>query len=159
MKIFNRDYLSASVLMLAGFFYVIIIGSGICEYINPIKSIEINDGDVLILRSDYGIAAVQFTKFDIQKAFYRWKFISTDTEEISKGEGEVYEVYEMEYVEDKDYKVIDRGSKLQIKAGKFLITWSYASLNSGWIYYDTSEIEIKVIKNKKFDEIDLKKFR
>lgn len=90
---------------------------------------------MLVVQGAQGVAIVELTGFDKQGAGYRWRARSA-TGLRGRGTGVLAERYESTPGRGDTVHLVDSGSDLMIAAGGFVLAWSYADPDAGWLYVD-----------------------
>jgi hypothetical protein len=96
----------------------------------PSRSLQIQNGEVLVLKSKQGMAAIAISFAPGCRASYQWRYKPVVGAE-SNGAGELYEQYG---VAQKPNELTDLNGKLVLKAGPLSAEWSCGTESSGWIY-------------------------
>jgi hypothetical protein len=107
---------------------------------NP-NSIQLLNGDLLVLRGTLGVAVVAVTHFSGCKAQYEWRFMNQTTAEESHGTGELFEQYAESPQQTQVATVVDVGGSLWIAAGPYSVQWSCGGSTSGWVYGRPGEVD------------------
>ena len=118
-------------------------------------AIRLPQGQVLLIQSPEGKAAIQFTSFGDKdgESTYKWRYRAVTAPRTTEtGEGKVFEKYNETTVVPAFHRLHDRGSQLNVTAGPFQVEWSYGSKGSyGWIYPGTNTQLIKVLEGIEFE--------
>ena len=117
---------------------------------NPLS---VTTNDVLLIHIPSGATAVvQFTRFDTNKADYRWRYRAAGSQAIESGRGRMIESYERKAKGDGNYEVRPKADQnTTVKAGEIWIEWSPGGTGKGWLYYYPSRASIQVLKSGSFE--------
>jgi membrane-associated protease RseP (regulator of RpoE activity) len=108
---------------------------------------------VRVSRTNGAIAIIQFTRFGVTNANYRWRFRSAPGGTVSAGTGVVFEDYDRRIDAYGGIQLTHRGSPddLKVKAGDIWLDWSYNSPEKGWLYYYPAQEKVEVLNSSAFD--------
>ncbi len=118
----------------------------------PREAICLAKGQMLLIDGPAGTAIIEFTEFGEQFASYRWR---ARTRNGLQGRGNGTLVERFAPSPDKTDRIIDVGSDLLVGAGFFAIEWSYASVESAWLYPDRALGTSRVVSSAGFDTFPL----
>ena len=146
------------------------------------------DGNTLLLVGKEAIAVVDFVEEKPTKQInqqggrtievpanrerirYNYRVLDKSRGVISKGSGELYEKYlrfkdhegqlsDSAKISDGDViTVIDGGGSLYIKAGKLRIEWSQSTNDTGWVYYESDDLDLRQIPDTRFETVPLEHY-
>jgi hypothetical protein len=117
---------------------------------------KLRDDQMVVITSQEGKAAIDFTSFgdSDDNSYYRWRYRSYSEDAEKSGEGKVFEKYN-KIKNDDGYLLEDIGSELTVRAGPINLQWSYGSPSSGWFYYNSAKLKIKILDDKNFESYDI----
>jgi hypothetical protein len=122
-------------------------------------ALPIDDNQMIWVKNKTETALIQFTKFDGDHAFYRYRLHNYATGTETRGTGEVFEKLEVIERVGKNTKVRDAGSQTHLKPGTFDIGWSKGSNRMGWIYLNRSDWDLRVVRATEFETYRYQKVR
>ena len=108
---------------------------------------------VRVSRTNGAIAIIQFTRFGVTNANYRWRFRAAPGGIVSAGSGVVFEDYAVRIDAYGGRQLTHRGSwdDLKVKAGEVQLEWSSSNLKEGWLYYYPSREKVEILDSSLFD--------
>ena len=144
-------------------FIIVIVLAG-CSLETPtehthLQAIELKEKEMLLLKSDKGIALLDFLDFADEESVstYRWRFLPSGGGEEERGSGEVFERYTRRQRCGSSDQVIVKGngSQTALQVGTFSLQWSYASFSTGWLYVDKIETKTSLLPDIEFEAYKL----
>lgn len=87
---------------------------------------------------------------------YRYRYWDSQNNHEKSGKGELFEKYDR-IQRDGETVVVDKGSRLLIKAGSMTIKWSTRDDQSGWLYFDPKEYRLSIISDANYEKQPLLK--
>lgn len=118
----------------------------------PREAICLAKGQMLLIDGPAGTAIIEFTEFGEKFVSYRWRARARNGLQ-GRGNGTLVERYAPS--PDNPGRIIDVGSDLLVGAGFFAVEWSYASVESAWLYPDRALGTSRVVSSAAFDTFPL----
>jgi hypothetical protein len=117
------------------------------------------DGQMLVLTTDDGVAAVAFGKEIDQGVRYRFRYLPANGGKEESGKDKVFEKYKrVPGKKPGEMGVVDVGSRLMIQPGPIRVEWSMHGKGTGWIYYRPEDLRVQIANARDFEKIDLQRF-
>ena len=107
---------------------------------------------MLLIEGPAGTAIIEFTDFGEQSATYRWR-ARTRSGLQGRGSGTLAERYAR--AGNNPTRMTDLGSDRLVSAGFLALEWSYASVESAWLYFDRALGTGRVVSSSGFDTFPL----
>ena len=129
------------------------------KVVSPTSTPIVYKNLMLVLSNKDGVAAIVFTDEIEYGVKYRYRYLPKHGKEES-GEGEVFEKYKR-FPGNKpgEYRVVNDGGKLSLKAGPLHVMWSFAAAGKGYIYhYHPQFVRVQTANARDFEKIDLSRF-
>ncbi|HOC54594.1 MAG TPA: hypothetical protein PKI20_03105 [Verrucomicrobiota bacterium] len=105
---------------------------------------------VLVTRVDGRKAAVQFTRFGVKTATYRWRCRAADSQTVQTGTGEVYE--KEPYDESPEALALPRHD-CNVRAGDVRLAWSCGGTSQGYLYFYPSRERVRIQAAEAFERL------
>lgn len=119
-----------------------------------IATLRLSKGAMMVVQTKQGTALLEFTAFGEKRASYRWRAVSPSGRR-GRGTGTVAEHYQIAARSNNTSQLVDQGSELLVGVGVGTLLWSYADLESGWLYVDQSTTVTRVVASDAFDTFTL----
>ncbi|MEP6781046.1 MAG: hypothetical protein ABJC26_14220 [Gemmatimonadaceae bacterium] len=96
------------------------------------------------MENSEGTALIEFTGYGERTASYRWR-AHTINGALGRGSGALVERFVPSATSEPSRTLDVQKSDLLIAAGPVNISWSYANMNSGWLYVDRKNLHTDVV--------------
>lgn len=110
--------------------------------------LKLHQGQMLVVEGPSGTTIIEITEFSEGAARYRWRARSRSGA-MGRGTGTLVE--RLAPARNDPSRQEDVGSELLIGAGLVTVEWSYASLQSGWLYLDPQMGTSRVVSSDQFE--------
>lgn len=121
------------------------------ELAKKLKSLELQNGELLVLKGKDGLAVIKIEHTDGCRANYKWRYKRETTEKEISGEAQLFE----QYGHQRTSVITDLGGNLHMEIGPYKIEWSCGDSTSGWVYYYPKKVEAYIVSGIKFEDFRL----
>lgn len=108
------------------------------------------DAVVVVVRADGCQAAVQFTRFGVKTATYRWRCRAPGSQAVQTGTGAVFE--KEPYDKSPEALALPRHD-CNVRAGDVRLAWSYGGTNQGYLYFFPSRERVRILDVDAFERV------